>query len=1153
MSGPRPRGFVLLPVLLAATVVALVALLLTQAGAMLNRQARNAMTSAQVEYVTEAGLNHVLWQVRRQGCGPFSALKDVAFGAGRYSATITPNKAGGATTIYRVSVSDDARIKSDTPTQNYGSDGSVKVFKGFSSEQRALFKFDIQNSGIPADVQIIYAAAKIFVLDSNASTDVTVHRVTADWSESTVDWDAVQASHEGSAIATIPRGTPAGHYVSLNIAPLVQGWLNGSIPNQGIMLKSGWGLDSSKFSSKEDSDPAQHPYLEVKVLDGTLSNRADIRVTGTLANGISRTRVRPGVALYQTPANVVSQQPGGAEGRDTFILRSKTDRNYGAHGELWVTRWGGDEGRALLRFRTDSIPPGAHVVNARLQLYQDTPSSDGGPVSVHRVTSDWAEGGKTGQTGPGATWSARDTGVDWHTPGGGFDPQAVATTDIPMGVKGWFAWDVTSLVQGWVDGAYANQGLMLFPETAATDVYFSSSDASGASLHPKLTIEYTCECGVTCQLPQGSGNLLLVVGDAATPDPADVEKKALFESWGYAVTFFDDGNDRSAFDTALANSDLAYVSETAVSWTLGNKLTSTEKGVVNEEGRENAKLGISSSHGATVGRQLEVTDNSHYITSLFPVGVIPIYTADMEGLQAAGTLAADLQTLGEFAGSPGLAVIEKGGVLADGSSVAAGRRVMLPIGRHGKFNWKYLNNNGYLIVQRAIEWAATAPAAPPPPMKVYWTDDQAGKIQRADPDGGNLEDVLTGLDAPTGLAIDTANGKIYWANGHSEIRRANLDGAGAETVVTEPASSIVFDVKVDTANGKVYWTNNSTRSIRRANLDGSLVETVYAAASGRPAYISLDTRAGQVYYTDFDGGTVSRVNMDGTGQVDLVTGLGNPVGNGLDVTHGKIYWSDGSGGDSVRRAGLDGSGVEVVASGIGAPQDVAVDPQNARFYWAGAWDQNVRGADLDGANAADVAGGLTRPRGVVLVEASRVPPTGGGGGGGGGGSGGCNGTFRDEFNTVSYSNNDGTLVWAGDWKEINESDGAGAGDERVRNDNGSSRLRVQDNDGGGEGVEREADLSGAAAATLSFRYRRSGLDNANDYVKVEISANGAAGPWTEIARFQGKATDYAYRAFSQDISGYISSKTRIRLLTSPKMGGRDAVMFDDVQIQCSPY
>ena len=172
--------------------------------------------------------------------------------------------------------------------------------------------------------------------------------------------------------------------------------------------------------------------------------------------------------------------------------------------------------------------------------------------------------------------------------------------------------------------------------------------------------------------------------------------------------------------------------------------------------------------------------------------------------------------------------------------------------------------------------------------------------------------------------------------------------------------------------------------------------------------------------------------------------------------------------------------------------------------------------------------------------------------GGGGGGGGCDGTFRDEFNAASFSGSDGTLTWAGDWLEVGESNGADAGDIRVLNNLSNSRLRTRDNDNGGEGVEREADLTGAASATLSYDYRRMNLDGSSDYTSVEVSANGVAGPWTELVRHQGSGNDSSYQPASHNINGFISGNTRIRFKTSSGMGGTDTVWFDNIEIACTP-
>ena len=159
-------------------------------------------------------------------------------------------------------------------------------------------------------------------------------------------------------------------------------------------------------------------------------------------------------------------------------------------------------------------------------------------------------------------------------------------------------------------------------------------------------------------------------------------------------------------------------------------------------------------------------------------------------------------------------------------------------------------------------------------------------------------------------------------------------------------------------------------------------------------------------------------------------------------------------------------------------------------------------------------------------------------------------TFRDEFNAVSYAGNNGTQNWTGNWVEFNDDGSASGADEQVVSDGGSNRLRVQDNDGGGEGVYREADLSGfdaSATAMLTFDYRRNALDDANDYVAIQVSADGG-GAWTELARFAGPTNDAAYQGASYDITGYMASNTRIRFISSANLGGGDRVYFDNVQI-----
>ena len=678
----RQKGFILLSVVVTMVLLATIVFLLNYQGALDAGISRTHIEDLDGEYVVRAGMQHALWQLQQQGCGPYTDITDQPFAGHSYSATFTPNNAGGTVTTYTVAVSDDAWIKSDAPTQNYGGDAQLRTYFDFSpsTTQRTLYRFDVAAAGIPSGALVVSAVAKIFVLDSNSSASVTVHRINADWTESTVNWDSINASYDFSSIGSVPKGAAVGQYTSVNITSLVQGWINGSTANQGIMLKTGWIGDLAQFTSKEYSNIAQRPYLEVRISDGTLSNRADIDVTATLSSGASLSLQRKDVPLHQTPASTMTLQPDAAVGKDGWIEDSAQDPNYGISDRLLVN----SSLRALLEFDLDTLPFGARIENATLELYNETNAT--GTVNLHRLTSAWVEGTCDGNpcAADGANWNTSDGSTLWSSAGGDIEPTAIATTSVTP--NAWNGWDISNLIRGWVSGELVNNGLLL-KSTDAGNIRFTSSDSPTTNQHPKLTITYTCECGVSCQTPAGSGNVLLVAGDALNLDPADAYKKALFESWGYVVSLIDDEDDQSAFDAALANNDVAYVSETVSDWRLADKLVSTSKGVVIEKGSQNDNLGISTSYGDDVGHSIEVVDNSHYITSLLPAGVSPVYTADMDGLYVAGTPAPGLQTLANFLGAPGLAVLEAGALLADGSSTAAGRRVMLPLGRNSQFNW----------------------------------------------------------------------------------------------------------------------------------------------------------------------------------------------------------------------------------------------------------------------------------------------------------------------------------------------------------------------------------------------------------------------------------------------------------------------------------
>ena len=255
--------------------------------------------------------------------------------------------------------------------------------------------------------------------------------------------------------------------------------------------------------------------------------------------------------------------------------------------------------------------------------------------------------------------------------------------------------------------------------------------------------------------------------------------------------------------------------------------------------------------------------------------------------------------------------------------------------------------------------------------RMYWTDWATHKIQRANLDGSQVEDlVASGLDLPSGLALDAAGDKLYWVDaGTDKIQRANLDGSGVEDLVTT-GLYIPRNLALDVPGGKMYWTDEdwTEGGVRRANLDGSQVEDVLTAF-GSPVGLALDLAAGKMYLSDTGGSRIRRASLDGSRMVILVTGLrlNSPRALALDLAGGKVYWQD-SGTRRTQRANLDGSQAEDVhSSGLGYPTiGLALDPAGGKIYWTDFGRKEILRSNLDGTRIEVLVTGLGEPAGLGL-------------------------------------------------------------------------------------------------------------------------------------------------------------------------------------------
>jgi len=205
--------------------------------------------------------------------------------------------------------------------------------------------------------------------------------------------------------------------------------------------------------------------------------------------------------------------------------------------------------------------------------------------------------------------------------------------------------------------------------------------------------------------------------------------------------------------------------------------------------------------------------------------------------------------------------------------------------------------------------------------KIYYCDFQnsnAGKIWRMNLDGSDMEELLSGLGAPYGIAINLAEGKMYIADG-THVSRANLDGSGLEKEFITIAGGAMRAVGFNSKTNLVYFYEVNDENLYVAKSDGTGVAPIVEGAYGYGIYIDEENE--KIYYDDRNEGGLMQADLNGSGQVKIASFSGNRGGSGITMDHStnKIYWAETNNGN-VKRANLDGSEIETVMSSVSNPR-----------------------------------------------------------------------------------------------------------------------------------------------------------------------------------------------------------------------------------------
>lgn len=219
-------------------------------------------------------------------------------------------------------------------------------------------------------------------------------------------------------------------------------------------------------------------------------------------------------------------------------------------------------------------------------------------------------------------------------------------------------------------------------------------------------------------------------------------------------------------------------------------------------------------------------------------------------------------------------------------------------------------------------------AIDPESSRLFYTDDQQARIERASLTGANRGNVIASLDNPVGIDVDSANERLYFVDQGEDpgVFRVNFDGSELTPLITTGIDH-PYGIALDLEAAHLYFVDNGVNAVFRANLDGSALTNLNVPDVDLPIQISLDLDGGKLYWSEIgDVKRIRRANLDGSGPEVIVSAatfsnFSQPLGLKVDVVAHALYFVDG---DSIRRSNLDGSGVVTVLSDLDGPVGLAL-------------------------------------------------------------------------------------------------------------------------------------------------------------------------------------------------------------------------------------
>jgi hypothetical protein len=150
----------------------------------------------------------------------------------------------------------------------------------------------------------------------------------------------------------------------------------------------------------------------------------------------------------------------------------------------------------IIKADVSALPQNILITEAKLYLFQtDAFGEDGYNNSVHKITGKNPVISQVNGKNPytGGTWTPVPAGTTEENVPLGLADIAAAEDTIAIGSQeGYRSWNITDMVQDWVNNPAANYGLLIAGESTASEAgrTFAATENQESDLRPKLEIYY---------------------------------------------------------------------------------------------------------------------------------------------------------------------------------------------------------------------------------------------------------------------------------------------------------------------------------------------------------------------------------------------------------------------------------------------------------------------------------------------------------------------------------------------------------------------------------------------------------------------------------------------------------------------------------------